>query len=155
MATIEQVAQALNLSRQRVYQLVAKGMPQIERGKYDLGRCMLWYIHHLQDAIERRSTVDGDASGHTALTAQRGRLMREKARGVEHRNEEAIALYVPAAHVRMMTGLVADSLRDLSAGIGSRVTADVELAAAIQAELDGAVERHAEALSRIHKLGKR
>ena len=48
------VASALNLSEQRVQQLVHEGMPRESRGQYDAVKCMLWYIRCLQNALALR-----------------------------------------------------------------------------------------------------
>ena len=51
---VTRVAAALNLTEQRVQQLVKEGMPREARGQYDPVKCMLWYIRYLQSAIERK-----------------------------------------------------------------------------------------------------
>jgi hypothetical protein len=58
---VTRVASALNLSEQRIQQLVKEGMPRESRGKYDPVKCMCWYIRYLQLAIERRAVpaLDG------------------------------------------------------------------------------------------------
>jgi phage terminase Nu1 subunit (DNA packaging protein) len=38
-----------------IHRLVKEGMPQQARGKYDLGKCMLWYIRYLQAQLSRLS----------------------------------------------------------------------------------------------------
>jgi phage terminase Nu1 subunit (DNA packaging protein) len=80
MATVNvmRVAAALNLSTQRVQQLVKEGMPREARGQYDPIRCMRWYILYLQKAIERKTepTLDGENSGEREA---RIRLLRANA----------------------------------------------------------------------------
>jgi phage terminase Nu1 subunit (DNA packaging protein) len=70
--------QALNLSEQRVGQLVKKGMPKESRGKYDPGRCMLWYVRFLHAALEKKSVLmtDGSLAGDRR---ERVRLLRATA----------------------------------------------------------------------------
>jgi phage terminase Nu1 subunit (DNA packaging protein) len=68
MATVDitKVAQALNLSRQRVHQLVKEeGMPREARGQYDPIKCMMFYIRYLQRAIEKTNlpALDGSDVG--------------------------------------------------------------------------------------------
>ncbi len=62
LVDVAKVSQACNITIQRVGQLVAEGMPKEGRGKYDLGKCMIWYIRYLQKALERRAvpTPDGN-----------------------------------------------------------------------------------------------
>src|SRR5882724_3573536 len=59
---VTKLANALNLSEQRVQQLVHEGMPREARGQYDAVKCMLWYIRYLQNVIEKRSvsTLEGE-----------------------------------------------------------------------------------------------
>jgi phage terminase Nu1 subunit (DNA packaging protein) len=62
---VSKVASALNLTEQRVQQLVKEGMPREQRGQYDPVKCMLWYIRYLQQAIEKKTvpTLDGEFVG--------------------------------------------------------------------------------------------
>lgn len=55
MVDVERVANALNLTRQRVAQLVKEGMPREKRGQYDPVKCLLWYIRYLQAVVSRLS----------------------------------------------------------------------------------------------------
>jgi len=75
-----QIANALNLTKRRVEQLVHEGLPREERGKYDLGKCMLWYIRYLQDALEKKG-VPGltDGEGALQLKVERARLLKAQA----------------------------------------------------------------------------
>ncbi len=57
----EKLAVFVNLTKQRVHQLVAEGLPRKLRGKYDLDECAQWYIRYLQAAIEKKAIpLDGD-----------------------------------------------------------------------------------------------
>ena len=80
MATVDvgKVANALNLTEQRVQQLVKEGMPREGRGQYDAVKCMLWYIRYLQQALEKKSipTLDG---GYAGEREERVRLLRADA----------------------------------------------------------------------------
>jgi hypothetical protein len=75
---VERVAQALNLTRSRVAQLVKRGMPKEGRGRYDPVKCMLWYVRFLQAAIEKKSVpmTDGSFAGERE---ERVRLLRAHA----------------------------------------------------------------------------
>ena len=69
---VKQIMQALNVSEVHIGRLVKEGMPKEARGKYDLGKCMLWYIRYLQAALKRRSGSEPiDEAGRTE---QRERL---------------------------------------------------------------------------------
>ncbi len=75
---VTRVASALNLTEQRVQQLVHLGMPRESRGQYDPIKCAHWYIRYLQNAIEKRSapTLDGTFVGESR---ERIRLLRAAA----------------------------------------------------------------------------
>jgi phage terminase Nu1 subunit (DNA packaging protein) len=75
---VTRVAAALNLSEQRIHQLVKEGMPRETRGQYDPVKCMLWYIRYLQQALEKKSvpTLDG---GFVGEREERVRLLRADA----------------------------------------------------------------------------
>jgi phage terminase Nu1 subunit (DNA packaging protein) len=75
---VERVAQALNLTRSRVAQLVKMGLPKEGRGQYDPVKCMLWYIRFLQAALEKKSVpmTDGTFAGERE---ERVRLLRADA----------------------------------------------------------------------------
>lgn len=80
MATVDvgKVASALNLTEQRVQQLVKEGLPREARGQYDPVKCMLWYIRYLQNALEKKAvpTLDG---GFVGEREERVRLLRTQA----------------------------------------------------------------------------
>lgn len=78
MATIngDQLAGALNVTVRRVQQLVHEGMPQVDRGKYDLGQCYFWYVRYLQKALARRENVEAPP---TKFQVYRERLLDAQA----------------------------------------------------------------------------
>ena len=54
LVSVESVAGAMDLDPRRVQQLaVREGMPKAGRGRYDLGKCMAWYIRYLHAKIGR------------------------------------------------------------------------------------------------------
>jgi phage terminase Nu1 subunit (DNA packaging protein) len=77
LVEIKQLTQTLNVTEQWIGKLVKEGMPKEARGKYDLGKCMLWYIRYLQAALRRRSGATGE-SGRTEQT-ERLRLLSAEA----------------------------------------------------------------------------
>ena len=80
MATVnaEKIAQALNLTEQRVHQLVREGLPKEGRGQFDPIKCLMFYIRYLQRALEKKSvpTLDG---GFVGEREERIRLLRSQA----------------------------------------------------------------------------
>lgn len=81
-ANVTQVAKALNLTPQRVQQLVAEGLPKVGRGQYELPACMLWYIRYLQRAVAGKSTGMAEG-GHTSLMQERTRQAHERTKAME------------------------------------------------------------------------
>lgn len=65
----------LNLTKQRIGQLVDQGMPKEGRGRYDALRCVHWYIRYLQKAIERRTMTSPNGES-TALGQEKVRFLR-------------------------------------------------------------------------------
>jgi phage terminase Nu1 subunit (DNA packaging protein) len=80
MATVDvgKVASALNLTKQRVQQLVKEGLPREDRGSYDPVKCMLWYVRYLQAALEKRSMPTPD-DGFSGERVERVRLLQAHA----------------------------------------------------------------------------
>jgi len=108
MATVDvgKVASALNLTRQRVQQLVKEGLPREARGRYDAVKCMLWYVRYLQGVLEKRSmlTPDGGSSGERA---ERVRLLRAHAdlREMELASQRSSVISV-ADYERTLAGFI-------------------------------------------------
>jgi phage terminase Nu1 subunit (DNA packaging protein) len=75
---VTRVAAALNLSEQRIHQLVKEGLPREARGQYDPVKCMLFYIRYLQAALEKKSVPMADG-GYAGEREERVRLLRAEA----------------------------------------------------------------------------
>lgn len=60
LVNTKQVAAACNLTVRRVEQLVHEGMPREDRGRFELGKVLLWYVRYLQKALERRAVPSAD-----------------------------------------------------------------------------------------------
>jgi hypothetical protein len=103
---VERIAQALNLTRSRVAQLVKRGMPKEGRGQYDPVKCMLWYIRFLRAAIEKKSVpmTDGSFAGERE---ERVRSLRAAAdlREIELAKERSQLVAIPDVE-QMFTNLV-------------------------------------------------
>jgi hypothetical protein len=80
MAAVDvgKIAKALNLTEQRVQQLVKEGLPREARGRYDTVKCLRWYIRYLQMALKKKSipTLEG---GYVGEREERIRLLRADA----------------------------------------------------------------------------
>lgn len=78
LVNVEKVAQALNISPRQVQRLVDQGMPRESRGRYDLAKCLLWYVRYLQSELERRGGgLNG--SDESNLRGVRTRLLQAQA----------------------------------------------------------------------------
>lgn len=74
MALVSSTALAgiLELDRRRVEQLANEGMPRAARGKYDLEKCVRWYVAFLRKTKDRANVNAG-------FEAERTRAMRADA----------------------------------------------------------------------------
>lgn len=72
---IAEITIALNLTKQRISQLVQLGLPKKLRGKYDQDECVGWYIRYLQARIEKRAIDEGGKS-FASEREERVRLVR-------------------------------------------------------------------------------
>jgi phage terminase Nu1 subunit (DNA packaging protein) len=80
---VDKVANALRVTPRRVQQLVGEGMPRDGRGRYDLAKCMLWYIRYLQDALSAKEGGTGADTITATLRAERRRLLKAQADSAE------------------------------------------------------------------------
>lgn len=60
--SVDRLADLLNLSKRRVQQLAAEGMPKLAAGKYEEEKCVRFYVRYLQAAVEQRGQVTGDGA---------------------------------------------------------------------------------------------
>lgn len=153
LVNVGRVAQALNLTEQRVQQLVKLGMPREARGQYDPVKCMLFYVRYLQAAIEKKSVpmTDGSFAGERE---ERVRLLRAHAdmREIELAKERSQLLAIPDVE-QIFTDLVLTTTATIMA-IPPRVAPELVGEASrvmIQAKLEKAFR---EALSRLASRGK-
>lgn len=149
---VTRIASAINLSEQRVQQLVNEGMPREARGQYDPMKCMLWYIRYLQSAIEKRSVPAPD--NRFVGRAERVRLLRADAdlREMELAKKRALLIALPDVEA-MLTDLVLTTKARIMA-IPPRLAPDLmgeTSRVMIQAKLEKACK---EALSYLAKAGK-
>jgi phage terminase Nu1 subunit (DNA packaging protein) len=103
MATVngDRLAEALNISVRRIQWLVQnEGLPQIERGRYDLGQCYYWYVRYLQRAIQRRQNIREHP---TKLQINQERLLDAQVSLEELDLQERRALMIPVeVHERLV-----------------------------------------------------
>lgn len=140
VVSTEQVARALNITPRRVQQLAKDGLPQIARGKFELGACMLWYIRHLQSALQRRSTQTDDGTV-TSLVAERTIHAREKNEAVRMANLKARGEVVLIESFRPLWVSVFQMLTQELSALGARLGIDEKQQAAIDAEVHAVVSR--------------
>lgn len=121
LVEVKQLTQALNVTEQWIGKLVKEGMPKETRGKYDLGKCMLWYIRYLQGALKRRSgNQTGDEAGRTEQR-ERLRLLSAEAelKELELSRERGEIIALPDLE-KMLTDLVVTTKAQILA-VGQRV----------------------------------
>ena len=153
LVNVGKVASALNLSEQRVQQLVKEGLPREGRGQYDPVKCMLWYIRYLQQVIEKKSvpTLDGSFVGERE---ERVRLLRADAdlREMELAKDRGQLVALPDVE-HMLTDLVLTTKARIMA-IAPRLAPELvgeTSRVMIQAKIEKACK---EALSYLAKQGK-
>jgi hypothetical protein len=69
IGTVDDVARELNLRRRRIYQLVQEGLPQVSRGRYDIGKCLQFYVRFLQRKIVQRALPEDGERDETTTSA--------------------------------------------------------------------------------------
>lgn len=150
-ANVEQVAKALNVTVRRVNQLVHEGMPRAERGAYDLGACMLWYIRFLQKALAKKSTMDDDGEINS-LQGSRQELLKVQIERERFELAREKGKHLPIeTHEMILSDLIQETKARVRA-VGSRVAQDLVGETSrlmIQAKLDKA---HDEALRQLSKI---
>jgi phage terminase Nu1 subunit (DNA packaging protein) len=123
MATVSgsRVAEVFGVGQRRINQLVQLGMPKESHGKYDLGKCLLWYVLFLQKALARRDSVDP-----AELKAERKKLVAAQRVKVETGNAVAHGELLSLDDVRIeWTKRVANAqkrLRSIPASLGPQLT---------------------------------
>ncbi len=96
------LANVFGLTEQRIHQLVKEGLPKELRGKYDLLKCVRWYVRYLQAVIEKKGVAlpDGQFAGERE---ERVRLLRADAdlREIELAKERGSLLAIPDVEATM------------------------------------------------------
>jgi phage terminase Nu1 subunit (DNA packaging protein) len=153
MAAVDvgKIAKALNLTEQRVQQLVKEGLPREARGRYDTVKCLRWYIRYLQMALKKKSvpTLEG---GFVGEREERIRLLRADAdlREIELARERSQLISIADVEAAM-TDLVITTRARLMA-LAPRLAPELvgqESRVMIHAKIESAVK---EALSYLAKM---
>jgi len=109
LVDVKKLSAMMNVTPRRVQQLANEsGMPRAGKGLYDAGKCLLWYIRFLQDALEKKAVPKGDG-GYSGITDERARSLRADAelkeielaekRGVLVRIETVRKCFVDLVHM--------------------------------------------------------
>lgn len=85
------LARIFQRSPRWISKLVDHGMPREAGGKYDLAKCMWWYIRHLQKELERRELTPDDAP----LRRERLRLVKAQADSAEYEVKQKRSQLIP------------------------------------------------------------
>jgi hypothetical protein len=76
---VQKLSMMMNITPRHVQRLASQsGMPRAARGQYDAGKCLLWYIRYLHDAL-KAETVETGVSPHSDLRGERARSTRADA----------------------------------------------------------------------------
>lgn len=131
MATVgpETVARAINRSSRFVQKLVHEGMPRSERGQYDLGVCMAWYIRYEHSRLREIGIDPNDSAEMRAaagLRVQRERLVRAQADREELELGKALGTLIPAIDVETNWLEKLAVVRERLLGLPSRVAHHLE-----------------------------
>jgi phage terminase Nu1 subunit (DNA packaging protein) len=126
MATVGvgKVASALNLTEQRVQQLVKKGLPREARGRYDSVKYMLWYVRYLQGVLEKRSMPTPD-DGFSGECVERVRLLRAQADLREMELTSQRSSVIPVADYERTLAIVIQTTKARVMAIAPRAAIDV------------------------------
>lgn len=150
---VEQVSKALNVSARRVQQLSTKeGMPRAERGQYDLGQCMLWYIRYLQKQIAGRSS--GEEGSVTSLMTERTKQARQQSERMQMANLKARGEVLLASDVAEQERMAIAYLTQALTAIPQRITTDEQTQARLEEEIILARNRFANDLASIARARK-
>lgn len=124
IVNVGKVAKALNLTPQRVQQLANEGLPKEDRGKYDLGKCMLWYIRYLQAALEKKAVpmANGVYAGERE---ERTRLLRAEAELKEIELAKQRGQFVAIADVEAEYSNLVHAVRARIMAIPPRLAAEI------------------------------
>jgi phage terminase Nu1 subunit (DNA packaging protein) len=125
LVEVKQLMQAFNVTERYIGQLVKEGMPREARGKYDLGKCMLWYLRYLQAVVRRRSGSEiPDEQGRTEQH-ERLRLLSAEAelKELELARERGEFIALPDLE-KMLTDLVVTTKARILA-VSQRVSAQL------------------------------
>jgi phage terminase Nu1 subunit (DNA packaging protein) len=76
--TRKELARIFEITEHYVNSLTKAGMPQVKRGRYEVGPCMVWYLRHLKEILRQRRYLD-DAELAKMERAERLRLVQAEA----------------------------------------------------------------------------
>src|SRR5215469_7783064 len=122
---LKQVSKALNVSERRVQQLAKEGLPKEDRGRYDLGKCMLWYIRYLQAALEASGRRDSGDAEFIGAREERARLLRAEAELKEMELAKQRGQLVAIADVEQEYSNLAHAIKARIMAIPPRLAAEI------------------------------
>jgi hypothetical protein len=100
LVDVRQLSVMMNVTPRHVQRLASEsGMPRVTRGRYDAGKCLLWYIRYLQDALTAGAVVTPDGA-HLGLRDERARSIRADAELKEIKLGEKRRTLVSLGHVK-------------------------------------------------------
>jgi phage terminase Nu1 subunit (DNA packaging protein) len=122
---VAKAAASLNLTDRRIMQLVQEGMPKQARGRYDLVKCLEWYVRYLQQAVEKRSVAAEDGEP-INWNVEKARLTRAQALTAEMEYRRKIGELIPAHLVDDKFMTFAGNVHDRFLALPSRIAGRLE-----------------------------
>lgn len=134
IVTTAQLAKIFDVEPRWIQRLVSEhGMPRAAPGKFDLLTCVRWYVRHLREALQARST--GEGSDLTNLTAERTRQLRAQNERTELLMAEQRGELIEWREIKVLhDGFMALLVQGTEAA-PQRITGDPELQKKVAAEM--------------------
>jgi len=145
LITLEQAGRLLDgITAERVRQLMKEGwIPKERPGRVLMVAAVQGYIRYLKDVAKR-----------TTKTAAESRVRDARAEEIEMRVAERRRELIPIDDATLALDLLVGRVKEEMGGIAARVTRDIDLRRKIEAEVNGAQARIAEALGASAELAR-
>ena len=115
----EVIAALFGVTKARIRQLTAEGLPKAGRNRYPLVACIRWYIDYWR----------GRSDGLDDLTKrEKRRLLKAQADGQEIKNKVVLGELVPAAEIEESWGRIVLAIRQQMLALADRLPALLETA---------------------------
>jgi phage terminase Nu1 subunit (DNA packaging protein) len=120
----EKLAQIFDCTPRWISRLAEEGMPKVGRGRFDLARCMLWFIRYQARIINRRE--NGPEGQLKRIREHQIDLLNAKAAAAEHELGKLNRDYLDAKEVDRAWGLIAAAIKERVLADYKRVAPSLE-----------------------------